>query len=144
LDKDGPKARVLSPQAFYASMGKPGARLYTVSIAPKPDNPDVVAQEVREEAGIRPEYKDLKEIFLKTKAQAVAEHGPHDLTIDLVEGKEPPWVSIYNLLAKELGTLHDYLDENLARNWIRPSTSSAGAQIFFVPKKDRSLRLCVD
>jgi hypothetical protein len=79
-----------------------------------------------------------------TKAQAVAERGPHDLTIDLEEGKEPSWGPIYNLSAKELETLHDSLDENLAQNWIRPSTSSAGASVFFVPKKDRSLRLCVD
>jgi hypothetical protein len=37
--------------------------------------------------------------------------------IDLVEGKELPWGPIYNLSAKELGTLRDYLDKNLARNW---------------------------
>jgi hypothetical protein len=49
----------------------------------------VVAQEAREEAGIPPEHKDLKEVFSKTKAQAVAEHGLHDLMINLVEGKEP-------------------------------------------------------
>jgi hypothetical protein len=30
---------------------------------------------VREDAGIPPKYEDLKEVFSKTKAQAVAEHG---------------------------------------------------------------------
>ncbi len=80
-----------------------------------------------------PEYKDLKEVFSKTKAQAVAEHSPHDLIIDLVEGNEPPRGLIYNLSAKELETLRDYLDENLAQNWIRPSISSADALVFFVP-----------
>jgi predicted dehydrogenase len=89
-DDDGPKARILAPQAFYASMRKQGAHLYAVSIAPNPDHPDVVAQEARVEAGIPPEYEDLKEVFSETKAQAVAEHGSHDLTIDLAEGKEPP------------------------------------------------------
>jgi hypothetical protein len=143
-DDDGPKARILVPQAFYASVRKPGARLYAVSIAPNPDHLDVVVQEAREEAGIPPEYEDLKEVLSKTKAQAVAKHGSHDLTIDLVEGKEPPWGPIYNLSAKELETLRDYLDENLTQNWIRPSTSSADAPVFFVPKKDESLRLCVD
>jgi hypothetical protein len=125
-------------------MRKPGVHLYAVSLATNPDHMDVVAQEPSEEAGIPPEYEDLEEVFSKTKAQAVAEHSSHDLTIDLVEGKEPPWGPIYNLLAKKLETLHDYLDENLARNWIRPSTSSAGSSVFFVPKKDGSLRLCVD
>ncbi len=42
-DNNGPKASVLALQAFYASMRKPGARLYAVSIAPNPDLPDVVA-----------------------------------------------------------------------------------------------------
>jgi hypothetical protein len=37
----------------------------------------------------------------------VAEHGPHDLMIDLVDGKEPPWGLIYNLLVKELETLRN-------------------------------------
>ncbi len=46
----------------------------------------------------------------------MAEHGSHDLTIDLVEGKKPSWGPIYNLLAKELETLLDHLDENLAGN----------------------------
>ncbi len=55
-DNDGRKARILAPQAFYASMFKPGARLYAVSIAPNPDHLDVVAQEAREEAGISLEY----------------------------------------------------------------------------------------
>ncbi len=97
-----------------------------------------------EDGWIPPEYEDLKEVFSKTRAQAVPEHGPQDLTIDLEKGKEPPWGLIYNLSAKELETLCDYLDENLARGWIRPSTSSAGTPVFFVLKKDGSLWLCVD
>jgi hypothetical protein len=105
----------------------------------------VVAQQVEEEeAGILPEYDDLKEVFSKSKAQEVPEHGPHDLTINLIEGKEPPWGPIHNLSVKELETLRSYLDENLARKWIRLSTSSAGAPVFFVPKKDGSLHLCID
>jgi predicted dehydrogenase len=71
-------------------MSKPGTHLYAVSIAPNPDHPDIGVQEAREEAGIPLVYKDLNEVLAKTKAQAVAEHGPHNLTIDLIEGNEPP------------------------------------------------------
>ncbi len=123
--------------------------MYAVSIALNPNRPYMAA--AREETGIppedcwiSPEYENLKEVFSKTRAQAVPEHGPQDLTIDLVEGKEPPWGPIYSLSAKELETLRDYLDQNLARGWIRPLTSSAGAPVFLVPKKDGSLRLFVD
>ncbi len=45
---------------------------------------------------------------------------------------------------KELESLRNYFGKNLARNQIQPSTSSAGAPVFFMMKKDRSLHLCVD
>ena len=44
----------------------------------------------------------------------------------------------------ELGELCKYLDKNLKKRFIRKSQSSAGNPILFIPKKNRSLRLCVD
>jgi hypothetical protein len=71
-------------------------------------------QEEKEEAGILPEYKELKEVFFfASKAQAVAEHGLHNLRIYLMEGKEPPLGATYYLSAKELETLRDYFYKNL-------------------------------
>jgi hypothetical protein len=43
-----------------------------------------------------------------------------------------------------LEVLKAYLEESLAKGFIRQSTSPAGAPILFVPKKDGTLRLCVD
>jgi hypothetical protein len=48
------------------------------------------------------------------------------------------------LSEKELDTLCSYLEVQLKQGWIRPLKSPAGAQVFFVPKKDGTLRLCVD
>ncbi|TPX54573.1 hypothetical protein PhCBS80983_g05887, partial [Powellomyces hirtus] len=46
---------------------------------------------------------------------------------------------------QDFGDVFDeYLEENLAKEFIRPSRSSAAAPILFVKKKDGSLRLCVD
>jgi hypothetical protein len=44
----------------------------------------------------------------------------------------------------ELEVLRTYIDENLASGFIRHSKSPAAAPIFFVKKKDGSLRLVVD
>jgi hypothetical protein len=44
----------------------------------------------------------------------------------------------------ELKLLRKYLDEYLARGWIRHGKSLAGAPILFAKKKDGSMRLCVD
>jgi hypothetical protein len=40
--------------------------------------------------------------------------------------------------------LKDYIEKNLAKNFIRHSKSLTGAPIFFVKKKDGSLQMCVD
>ena len=45
---------------------------------------------------------------------------------------------------QELKVLRGYLDENLKKGFIRESKSPAGYPILFAPKKDGSLRLCVD
>ena len=59
-------------------------------------------------------------------------------------GKEPTFGPIYALSEKELKTLREGLDKDLARGFIRKSTSPAGYPILFVPKKDGLLRQCVD
>ncbi|KAF4228200.1 hypothetical protein CNMCM8980_006938 [Aspergillus fumigatiaffinis] len=45
---------------------------------------------------------------------------------------------------KELQVLKEYIDEQLRLGKIRPSKSPAGHGVLFAPKKDGSLRLCVD
>ena len=65
-------------------------------------------------------------------------------SIPLEEGTQPPYGPVYALSAKELAVLRQYLDDAIAKGWIRPSESPAGSPILFVPKKDGGLRLCVD
>jgi hypothetical protein len=48
------------------------------------------------------------------------------------------------LSPRELVVLKEFLEENLAKRFIRESKSPAGAPILFASKKDSSLRLCVD
>jgi len=61
-----------------------------------------------------------------------------------MENTTPPYSGLYALLRIELEVLQKFLEENLARGWIRPSESPAVSPVIFIPKKDRSLRLCVD
>ena len=89
-------------------------------------------------------YSEHSDVFDQEMAEGLPEHGPQDLAIDLVEGKEPPFGPLYNLSEAELAVLREYLDTYCKRGWIRESTSPAGAPILFVKKKDGSLRLCVD
>ena len=71
-------------------------------------------------------------------------HQPWDHEIKLQPGTEPGFGPIYQLSEKELQVLREYLEENLKKGFIQESQSPAGYPILFAPKKDRSLRLCVD
>lgn len=57
---------------------------------------------------------------------------------------DPPMRPMYNLSQNQLHILKEYLSNGIKKGWIRPSQSPAGAPILFVPKKDGTLRLCVD
>jgi hypothetical protein len=85
-----------------------------------------------------------EEAFSEEMASVLADHGPHEMRIDIVEGKKVPFGPLYSLSAPEAEVLRNYIEEYLARGWIRPSRSEAGAPILFAKKKDGGLRLCVD
>ena len=59
-------------------------------------------------------------------------------------GKRLTHQPIYVLSEKEFEILRNYIDKNLRKGFIRPSTSSAGYPIFCALKKDGKLRLRVD
>ncbi|KAK6221471.1 reverse transcriptase domain protein [Colletotrichum tabaci] len=73
------------------------------------------------------EYRKYEKLFAPELETGLPEHGPYDHEIPLIEE-----------------ALDKYLDENLKKGYIRPSESSAGYPILFVPKKNGKLRLCVD
>ena len=60
------------------------------------------------------------------------------------EGTAPSFGPLYSLSKQELEALRKWLDENLAKGFIKLSSSPAGSPILFVKKKDGSLRLSVD
>jgi hypothetical protein len=84
------------------------------------------------------------DVFSDANAKKLAPNRDIDLAIELQPGKEPPYGPIYPLSPRELAALKEFLEENLAKGFIRESKSPAGAPILFAPKKDGSLRLCVD
>ena len=83
-------------------------------------------------------------MFEETVITTLLEHQEWDHKIPLEDRKKPTHSPIYTLSAKELEALRDYLDKNLAKRFIRPSTSPAGYPILFILKKDSKLQLCVD
>ncbi len=70
------------------------------------------------------------------------ENGTH--AIELKEGYEPKVHKLYSLSPKERDTMNTFIDENLAKGYIRKSKSEQASPFFFRAKKDGKLRPILD
>ena len=74
------------------------------------------------------------------KQSHLSEHNLFDHSIDLVEGKKPPFRPLYPMSLTELKALHEYITKNLEAGLIHHSSSSAVSAMMFVLKKDSTLQ----
>lgn len=89
-------------------------------------------------------FCDFEDVFSKDSFDELPASKPWDHAIELVPGAEPVNCKIYPLAPSEQVELDQFIEENLASGRIRPSKSPMAAPVFFVKKKDGSLRLVQD
>ncbi|KAH9269328.1 hypothetical protein BASA83_008693, partial [Batrachochytrium salamandrivorans] len=98
------------------------------------------------ETPIPPEiYKEFSSVFSESKAEILPLHRSFDCTINLSSSAEPSYGRIYQLTRRrrEDKVMQEWIAENLAKGFIRNSSSPYGAPCFFVKQKNK-LRLCMD
>ena len=83
-------------------------------------------------------------MFAKEDFDILLEHHKWDHAIELIPGAEPKSSKVYPLSLLEQMELDAFLEENLHTGRIRPSKSPIAAPVFFIKKKDGSLRLVQD
>ncbi len=88
------------------------------------------------------ELKEYKDVFLIKSADKLSLHEEHDHAIKITA--KSLYESLYNLLNTELATLRQYLNDVLAKEWIKHFISSTDAFILFIFKKNNSLHLCMN
>lgn len=93
---------------------------------------------------ISAEYQDLREVFKSAYATSLPPHQSYDCAIDLLPGTAPPRGQLYSLSGPETKAMEGYFEDFHAAGIMRPSSSPAGAGFFFVEKKDKTLRPCID
>ena len=106
-----------------------------------PDEEDEVVAQLHD---IPSELHSKLHVLRTGRGDILPHRKPTDHAIDLRDDCEPPYGLIYPLSQTEFAELRKFLKKMLDKGWIRPSQSPAGAPILFVPKKDGTLRLCVD
>jgi exoribonuclease II len=62
----------------------------------------------------------------------------------LKPGVTPTIILIYSLSEKEFKTFREYIEKNVAKEYIRPSKLLVRYLVLFVPKKNGKLRIYVD
>jgi len=101
--------------------------------------------EGRRESFIPPDcIRGFKSVFAKEDFDILLEHRQWDHAIELILGSEPKSSKVYPLSPVEQKELNAFLEENLRTGRIRPSKSPMAAPVFFIKKKDSSLRLVQD
>ena len=69
------------------------------------------------------QYHSYLDAFSKKEADTLPKHRTYNYAIYLKEGSQPPASALYGISRNEMQELRRYLDENLARGFIRASRS---------------------
>lgn len=104
----------------------------------KTDKPKIVEELVPSH------YQEYKDVFEKKASERFPISQPYDHPIDLKPDFIPQNCKVYPLTPKEEQAMNTFLDENLQKGYIRPSSSPMASPFFFVGKKDGSLHSCQD
>jgi len=149
-----------TPPQPYAPDWEPGDRLFLMRLLPEltPTNLRAMAttsqrlaegarhsKETQATTTPLPAYvAEFQSVFAKEDFDILPEHRKWDHAIELIPGAEPKLSKVYLLSPLEQTELDAFLEENLHTRWIRPSKSPIAAPVFFIKKKDGSLRLVQD
>jgi hypothetical protein len=93
---------------------------------------------------IPPEFEQFTDMSSPQMNCMLPPHRSMEISINLKEGSVPPFGGLYNLLLDEQNQLKLYIDNNLKKGFIRVSSSSAAAPIFFVRVPGKKPHPCVD
>jgi len=88
--------------------------------------------------------RGFESVFAKEDFNVLPKHRQWDHAIELIPGVEPKSSKVYLLSPVEQKELDSFLEENLHTRRIRPSKSPMAAPVFFIKKKNGSLRLVQD
>ncbi|KAF7342823.1 Reverse transcriptase-RNase H-integrase [Mycena sanguinolenta] len=94
--------------------------------------------------GLPEHFYEYEDVFSKESFDVLPNRKPWDHAIELIPESKPVNCKVYPLSPAEQKQMDEFIAENLATGRIRPSKSPMASPVFFVKKKDGSLRLVQD
>ncbi|CEH15898.1 FOG: Transposon-encoded proteins with TYA, reverse transcriptase, integrase domains in various combinations [Ceraceosorus bombacis] len=95
-------------------------------------------------ASLPAKYHEFADVFNPVEASKLPPSRPFDHQINLVPGAKMLTAKLYPVKEANRADLKMYIDEMLAKGFIRQSHLPTSSPVLFVKKKDGSRRLCVD
>ncbi|KAF9800263.1 hypothetical protein IEO21_10402 [Rhodonia placenta] len=92
------------------------------------------------EESVPKQYHEFLKVFSKEASERLPERKPYDHAIKLVPGYSMFHSKVYPLSNNEQEELDKFLNEQLARGYIRESKSPISSPFFFIKKKEGTLR----
>ena len=93
---------------------------------------------------VLPQYHVYLDVFEKKASERMPLRKPWDHAIDLVPDFKLIKSHIYPRSPTEQEEINAFIDDQLAKDYIHPSTSDQTSGIFFIPKKDGKKRMVQD
>ncbi|KAJ8063485.1 hypothetical protein OCU04_007361 [Sclerotinia nivalis] len=90
------------------------------------------------------EFRSWIDVFSPYNADKLPPHRLYDYDIRLQDRAKLPFGALYSISRDELKALQEWLRENLAKGFIRSSSSASASPVLFVKKPNGDLRFCVD
>jgi hypothetical protein len=87
---------------------------------------------------------NFEDVFSKASFDHLPDQKIWDHAIELIPGSNPMNCKVYPLAPSEQEGLDKFIQENLTSGCIRPSKSPMASPVFFIKKKDGTLRLIQD
>ena len=89
-------------------------------------------------------YHEFLNIFFQKIVEELSSHRLYDHKIQLSKNKKLNFDSLYDMFENEFLMLQKYFQNNFKKEFIRSSSFSIVASMFFVKKLDENFRFCVD
>ncbi|KAH7478801.1 Transposon Tf2-9 polyprotein [Fusarium oxysporum f. sp. matthiolae] len=130
----------ISLQAVRLYSQRTRCRFFTVTL----EQIDRALQDKSEDLRLPEELQEFQDVFSPKEAEKLPPHRAGDHHIELIPGGKLPFGPLYGMSREELTALREWLDENLRKGFIRPSSSPVASPVLFVKKPGGGLRFCVD
>jgi len=139
-----PHIAIISALALLWASQLSGSKIFAIQFSSIVQAKSTTISKKIDLSSIPKEYHKYTDVFSKSKAETLAPYHPYNLRINLEKDSHPLVGTIYSLSKFKQETLKEFIDENLTNGFIHSTSSSHGAPVLFVKKKDGSLWLCVD